>query len=205
MKDWKGNKNSIFKTLGASNHTDKERESLDFYATDSVAIDKLASVYPIPHYVWECACGAGHLAKRLIELGHGICASDITDRGFGDAGVDFLTAPMPQKGDPKDWCILTNPPYKYATEFVEHAMEILPKGAPAIMLLKTTALEGKGRRERLYSKGYLKAVYQFSERLLCAKNGDFEGMKAGGGGIQSYAWFIFANDGKNDPPTIHWI
>jgi hypothetical protein len=102
-------------------------------------------------------------------------------------------------------CILTNPPYKYATEFVEHAMEILPKGAPAIMLLKTTALEGKGRWERLYSKGYLKAVYQFSERLLCAKNGDFEGMKAGGGSAVSYAWFIFANDGKNDPPKIYWI
>ena len=27
MKDWNGNKNSVFKTLGASNHTDKERES----------------------------------------------------------------------------------------------------------------------------------------------------------------------------------
>lgn len=92
-----------------------------------------------------------------------------------------------------------------ATEFVEHAMEILPNGAPAIMLLKTTALEGKGRWERLFSKGYLKAVYQFSERLLCAKNGDFEGMKAGGGSAVSYAWFIFANDGKNDPPKIYWI
>ena len=205
MKDWNGNKNSVFKTLGASNHTDKERESQDYYATDSIAIDKLAAVYDIPHYVWECACGAGHLAKRLIELGHGICASDITDRGFGDAGVDFLTAPMPQKGDPKDWCILTNPPYKYATEFVEHAMEILPKGAPAIMLLKTTALEGKGRWERLYSKGYLKAVYQFSERLLCAKNGDFDTMIRGGGSAVAYSWFIFANDGKNDPPKIYWI
>ena len=40
-KDWVGNKNSIFKTLGASNHTDKEREENDFYATDSIAIDKL--------------------------------------------------------------------------------------------------------------------------------------------------------------------
>lgn len=26
MKDWEGNYNSIFKTLGASNHTNKERE-----------------------------------------------------------------------------------------------------------------------------------------------------------------------------------
>ena len=29
-KDWTGNSNSIYKTLGASNHTDKERETNDF-------------------------------------------------------------------------------------------------------------------------------------------------------------------------------
>ena len=33
-KDWTGNKNSIFKTLGASNHTDKERENDDSTAED---------------------------------------------------------------------------------------------------------------------------------------------------------------------------
>lgn len=27
-KDWTGNKNSVFKTLGASNHTDKERQEM---------------------------------------------------------------------------------------------------------------------------------------------------------------------------------
>lgn len=40
-KDWVGNKNSIFKTLGASNHTEKERQSDDYYATDPIAIDVL--------------------------------------------------------------------------------------------------------------------------------------------------------------------
>lgn len=214
MKDWNGNKNSVFKTLGASNHTDKERESQDYYATDPIAIDKLAAVYKIPMYVWECAAGQGHLSIALQTKGHGVYSSDIIRRCAGASIVidvlDFLQAKeMPfvfhKDLTQNDVCILTNPPYKYATEFVEHAMEILPKGAPAIMLLKTTALEGKGRWERLYSKGYLKAVYQFSERLLCAKNGDFEGMKAGGGSAVSYAWFIFANDGKNDPPKIYWI
>lgn len=200
-KDWTGNGNSIFKTLGASNHTDKERQTEDYYATSPVAIDKLAKAFEIPHKVWECACGGGHLAERLKQLGHDVVSTDLVDRGYGADGVDFLL----QSDDFGVDCILTNPPYKLATEFVEHAMEILPKSAPAIMLLKTTALEGKGRWERLYSKGYLKAVYQFSERLLCAKNGDFEGMKAGGGSAVSYAWFIFANDGKNDPPKIYWI
>ena len=31
-KDWTGNSNSIYKTLGASNHTDKERQNEDYYA-----------------------------------------------------------------------------------------------------------------------------------------------------------------------------
>lgn len=26
MQDWTGNKNSVYKTLGASNHTDKKRQ-----------------------------------------------------------------------------------------------------------------------------------------------------------------------------------
>lgn len=40
-KDWTGNRKSIYSTLGASNHTDKEREKNDFYATDPIAIDAL--------------------------------------------------------------------------------------------------------------------------------------------------------------------
>ena len=37
MRDWTGNSNSIYKTLGASNHTDKERQNEDFYATEPKA------------------------------------------------------------------------------------------------------------------------------------------------------------------------
>lgn len=33
------NKKSIYSIIGASNHTDKEREENDFYATDPIAID----------------------------------------------------------------------------------------------------------------------------------------------------------------------
>ena len=34
MKDWTGNKKSTYATLGASNHTENEREVDDFYATN---------------------------------------------------------------------------------------------------------------------------------------------------------------------------
>ena len=83
MKYWTGNGNSIFKTLGASNHTEKERQNDDYYATDPIAIDKLASAFRIPEVVWECACGEGHLSRRLIERGHQVMSSDLIDRGYG--------------------------------------------------------------------------------------------------------------------------
>lgn len=59
MKDWTGNGNSIYKTIGATNHTDKEREQYDFYATDPIAIDKLMDMVIVHDNVWECACGKG--------------------------------------------------------------------------------------------------------------------------------------------------
>lgn len=67
-KDWIGNMNSIYKTLGASNHTDKEREQDDYYATDCIAIDKLLKVEKPNHNIWECACGQNHLSHRLEQL-----------------------------------------------------------------------------------------------------------------------------------------
>ena len=38
MKDWSGNENSVFKTLGASSHTVEEREQNDYYATQPKAV-----------------------------------------------------------------------------------------------------------------------------------------------------------------------
>ncbi len=196
--DWKGNKNSIFKTLGASNHTEKEREENDFYATDSLAIDYLLTKATLSPEIWECACGQGHLSKRLEELGYKVKSTDLINRGYGQGGVDFLKATEVFDGD-----ILTNPPYKYAKEFVEHALSLIPDGRKVFMFLKLQFLEGKGRRE-LFDKGMLKTVYVSSSRILCAKNGDFEQMKAGGGSAVAYAWFEFEK-GYNGKPVIEWI
>ena len=63
MKDWTGTITSTFKTIGASNHTDKEREHNDYYATEPRAAELLCDLFQFSPYIWECACGAGHLAK----------------------------------------------------------------------------------------------------------------------------------------------
>lgn len=41
MKDWTGNNKSTYVMLGASNHTDKERQNDDYYATNPHALELL--------------------------------------------------------------------------------------------------------------------------------------------------------------------
>jgi len=59
QKDNTDKASGVYKTLGASNHTDNKREDNDFYATDSIAIDVLLKEGNIKLHnnVWEPACG----------------------------------------------------------------------------------------------------------------------------------------------------
>lgn len=201
MKDWSGNGNSVFKAIGASSHCNEERAEQDYYATSPEAIDGLVQMITLPDHIWEPACGAGHLSKRLIELGYKVTSTDIVDRGFCDKIVDFLTFPLLYDITWQYDCILTNPPYKYATEFVLRALELLPERGLCCMFLKTTFLEGKARRKMLYDRFPPKYVLQFSERVLCGKNGNFD--KVGGSAV-AYAWFVWEKGYKGDT-IIKWI
>ena len=151
MKDWTGNKKSVFATLGASNHSKQERETMDYYATEPKAIDLLASKFDIPHRVWECACGGGSLSQRLKERGHEVISTDIIDRGYEgfNGECDFLSRLFHPTIE-GDYAIVTNPPYKFVTEFVLTALDVLPDGCYLCLFLKTTALESRGRWEKIY-------------------------------------------------------
>ena len=148
--------------------------------------------------VWECSCGAGHLSKRLEELGHNVLSTDLINRGYGIGGVDFLLCDKAWGGD-----ILTNPPYKYATEFTLHALDLIHPGSKVFMFLKLTFLESSKRR-RLFDTKQLTTVYVFSKRILCAKNGNFQQMIADGGSAVAYAWFEFEKGYCGDP-IIKWV
>ena len=197
-KDWTGNQNSIYKTLGASNHTDKERETNDYYATEPKALELLLELETFNKNVWECACGEGHLSQVLMSRGYNVISSDLIDRGYGYSGVDFLQSTKPFGGD-----IITNPPYKFAKEFVERALEIVTDGHKVAMFLKLQFLEGKARGE-LFKKHPPKVIYVSSSRLLCAKNGEFEKMRQGGGSAVAYAWFIWEK-GFNGDTIVRWF
>lgn len=218
-KDWTGNGNSVWKTLGASNHTCKEREANDFYATSDRALELFAPRFPIRRCVWECACGNGILSKWLENRGHLVLSTDLVDRGFGKAGVDFLKTYIDEDGcivlgdtgaatkmsDNEPFDILTNPPYSKAKEFILHALDMIPEDGRVIMFLKTTFLEGKERKRLIYDVNPPRWVFQFSERVLCAKNGDFDGMRRGGGSAVSYAFMVWEKHNDDKITQIRWI
>lgn len=192
--DWTGNAHSIYTTLGASNHTGRERAEHDYYATEPRAADFLCDIEELSHKIWEPACGEGHLSKVLFARGHDVLSTDIVDRGFGSV-CDFLASVRIFPGD-----IVTNPPYKYAQEFVEHALECVHDGSKVCMFLKLTFLEGK-KRQRLFLENPPVRVWVSSSRLKCAMNGDFDAI---GSSAAAYAWFVWEKGYKGDT-TIKWF
>lgn len=203
-KDWTGNQNSIYTTLGASNHTDKEREQNDYYATEPKALELLLELEKFDHYVWEPACGEGHLSEVLKSHGYNVKSSDVVNRGFvGTETLDFLKVKKEDIKQDFSRDIITNPPYKYAKEFVEHALEISMDSTKIAMFLKVQFLEGKARKE-LFEKHPPKTIYVSSSRLLCAKNGEFQKMRDGGGSAVAYAWFIWEK-GFNGDTVVRWF
>ena len=196
MQDWTGNMKSIYTTLGASNHTDEERESHDFYATDPRAMELLLDMEQFSPKIWECACGVGHLSEVLKRRGYHVYSSDLIDRGYGVGNIDFLNW---QEGL-FDGDIITNPPYKYAKEFVEHALELVPNGHKVAMFLKLTFAEGKARK-RLFETQPPKTVYVSSSRLICAKNGDFDSISSS---AVAYAWYVWEK-GYTGDTVLRWF
>lgn len=188
-------KKGDFTTIGASAHSEGEREENDFYATDPKALELFLPEIELKN-VWECACGEGHLAKVLDAhslLGR---ASDLIDRGYGDVGVNFYSELETWNGD-----ILTNPPYDDAKGFCEQALRLVADGCKVVMLMRIQFLEGQ-RRKPFLLKNPPKYVYVSSSRLLLAKNADF--VKYNTPSANCYAWYVWEK-GFNGETILRWF
>lgn len=187
-KDWTGN-SSVRNCNIRKNVSDH-----DYYATEPKAVELLLEKETFHPYVWECACGEGHMAEVLKKHGYKVRSTDLVDRGYGEGGIDFLKEGKPTM--PMD--IITNPHYKYAKEFVEHALDISMDGTKVAMFLKLTFLEGQGRRD-LFRNNPPQNVYVASGRLECALNGKFKNKS-----MVAYAWFVWQK-GFRGTTNIKWI
>lgn len=199
MKDWTGNNKAIYTCLGASSHALEQRQKDDYYATEPKAAELLLEVEPDLDNIWECACGEGHLAKIFDKAGKLQAATDLFYRGYGSSvSYNFLKPALMDKDYNGD--IVTNPPYKYAKEFVETALELVSYKRKVCMFLKLTFLEGKARKE-LFKKYPPKVIYVCSGRIPCAKNGDFDKYPSS---AVAYAWFVWEK-GYTGGTFVKWI
>ena len=145
--------------------------------------------------IWEPACGAGHLAGVFEQYNKLAEATDLIDRGYGKPNVDFLQSSHHHNGD-----IVTNPPFRYALEFVQKSLDLIPEGRKVAMFLRIQFLEGKARR-KFFDRHPPKTVYVATSRIKCAMNGDFESTK---GSTALYAWFVWQKGWKGET-VVRWI
>lgn len=82
-------------------------------------------------------------------------------------------------------------------------MELCREDDLVCMFVKTTFLEGKKRYRELFSQQPPWMVLQFVERILCAKNGDFEEARKQGSAV-SYCWMVWRKR-YNGKTIVDWV
>lgn len=167
----------------------KTREPHDHYPTPGIAVEALLDREKFDGLVWEPCCGSGNIAKYFKNC----IATDIRDDDsvYGETNIDFLKESRHANH------IITNPPYKLAQQFVEHALECID--GKVAMLCKLAFLEGKARHD-LFKINPPKTVYVFSKRLPLTKAND--GRKQSS--MIPFAWFIWEK-GYKGKTVIEWI
>lgn len=164
----------------------------DFYPTPAWATEAILDREPLPGTIWEPACGDGSMARVIMARPDRVVhATDLYDRGFGQAGRDFLKEPD------YTWygSIITNPPYSLAQEFVEKACRLAT--GKVLMLLKLNFLEGVARHE-MFRRLPPVRIWVFSRRIK------FPMPSGTGGGVLAYAWFVWER-GYTGAPQLRWI
>ena len=148
--------------------------------------------------VWEPACNRGYMAVALGEYFGRVWTSDIKDYGWPDQQQvdDFL---MPGTGMVRpDW-IITNPPFRLASQFAKRCLELAPREGFAI-LVRTSFLEGVARYEHLFRKYPPTFIAQFAERVPMVEGRcDPEASTA-----TSYCWLVWERGSKGAPEFV-WI
>ena len=194
------------------NQRNLPKNDLDFFPTPPWVTRALFEYVPIMKkinqggFIWEVACGQGHMEKAISEYYHAVLGSDIKKYGdnltFDFLDIDIL--PLHANYFPKSVlglaAIITNPPFNLAEEFINIAINIY-KPPIVAMFLRSSFLEGKGRFERLYSKNPPRYVAQFSGRV----NIFYNQLDQKGSGDKAFSWLVWDNSDKSGKTDLLWI
>lgn len=164
----------------------------DFYPTPPEAIGALLAVEQFEGEIWEPACGDGAICRVMEAAGYRIKATDLIDRGYGEAPHDFLDSPYRSAN------IVTNPPFKLAEQFVR--LSLKRTTGKVCLLCKVQFLEGV-KRKLMFESTPLKRVWVFSKRVTMARNGKRENYSSS---MMCFCWFVWEH-GFEDDPTLGWL
>ncbi|WP_424140411.1 hypothetical protein [Roseomonas chloroacetimidivorans] len=171
-------------------------DSLDFFRTPPGATQALLEKESFPGRVWECACGDGIMSRAMEVAGYDVFSSDLVDRGYGHVGRDFLlTDSLPQGVE----SVVTNPPFKLGTEFVQHALNM---GARKVAILQRVAfLEGQERASGIFADGKLSRVWVFAKRITLWRGDDPNPQDKGG--AMAFCWCVWERGHRGT--QLGWI
>lgn len=154
----------------------------DFFPTPRWATYALVDNERFDGDMWECACGDGAMSDVLEDANGSVYSSDLYERGYGEAGVDFLSAGRSASN------IVTNPPYNSAEAFVGAGVRQARR--KFALLLRLAFLEGANRARTIFSECPPSRVWVFSERITFYPSRAVQK----GSGTTAYAWFVWDKD-----------
>lgn len=164
-----------------------ERKRNDAYYTPAWVTHAL-----IPHIpkrinqVWEPAAGNGAIADALQKRIQQVLVSDLS------TGVDFLAT------DRDDEAVITNPPYRKAEEFIDHALTVTEGRRGFVAMLLSTDFDHAKTRRYLFG-----GCKQFAKKLVLTKRIVwFEPMIASPS--SNHAWFIWDWRRKITPSIAYY-
>ena len=172
----------------------ENREKDDFYPTPPEGTEALLGVEKFAGPIWEPACGDGAISRVLEAAGHHVISTDLVDRSFGLARIDFLMEQKPLAPN-----IVTNPPFKLSAAFIRQAVRL--SSGKVALLLRLACLEGS-ERGAIYDSTPLARVWVFRKRLSLQRAR--QATANDNGGMIALAWFVWEH-GYTGKPTLGWI
>jgi hypothetical protein len=175
-----------------------ERAANNWYRDPPWCSAQLFKREPFSEPVWDGCCGGGSIPESAKAAGLPTFASDLIDRGYGIAPLDFLTEPAPIA---PPFSVVTNPPHEKNSEqiFAQRAFEL--GAVKVVLLMQTTKLHAAWR---WLTSLHLARVYLLTPRPSMPPGELLKtGMKPEGGRYD-FSWAVF-DPLHRGPPTLAWL
>lgn len=182
------------------NKNHKDREINDFYATPPTEVTHILEYEELKGIVLEPCCGMGHMIEgiRMSGFKGEIIATDLIDRGIGEIDLDFLSESYPYTEN--IGTIIINPPFKLIEEFVNKSLEIAQE--KVIVFARNQFVESESRYNNIFKNNPPTRIYQYVDRVACAKDGDFSKVI---GSSMAFSWFVWDKKDTSNSTRFYWI